>query len=132
MKAPRITKKSTGYGLLLEDGKFAWASDGTHAAQNFVQRFLTNKGEYALNDGTKDYISNRADKGTKIYDVIFNMSLGRAEKHLEIMRVIRSTPGFKAMITPLEWTQTGNHMVITGAVQTEWGAVNIGETLELL
>lgn len=132
MKAPRITKTAGIYDLKFTDGKFEWAEDGVHAAQNFVQRFLTNKGEYALNDGTKDYISNRADKGTKIYEVLFNMSLGKAEKQLEIMRVIRSTPGFKAMITPLEFSQTGHALTITGDVQTEWGAFNIGETLDLL
>lgn len=129
MRAPRITRDENGfYDLKLTDGKFEWAEDGIHAAQNFLQRLLTFKGEYTL-DG---YLSNRDDKGTKWYEILFDHSKSDAEKEFELMRVIRSTPGFKAMITPLSFSMQGQTMVINGAVQTEWGAVNIGDTVEML
>lgn len=126
MKAPRLTFDSNGYlDLKLEDGKFAWAEDGTQAAQHATLRLLIFKGEYALNGE----LTGLDDEGTDWYGTIFDMSKSKAEKILEIKRAILETYGIERIIT-FSWTRTAAHTVtINALVKTIWGDMEISEEL---
>ena len=118
MKTIRITSKSTGWGLLIENGKFAWVEDGDQAAQHATERLLIFKGEWILDE----------DMGTKWYEIIFDMSKSKAEKEFEIKKRILKTPGIDS-ITTFSWTQTGHTVSIEGIVKTDWGEVDIGQEI---
>lgn len=128
MIAPKMQKTSTGWDVVFEDGKIPTVTDGEQAAQHFGQRYQTNKGEYGL-DGQ---ISNKENVGTRIYDVLFNHQKSRAEKDLEIKRILLGTPDVKRILTPFAWTIVGQRATVTGDVLTEWGVVHINQTLEML
>ncbi len=126
--SPRISRNTNGdFDLVFENGKFKWATDGTQAAQHALIRLLAFKGEYSLNSelGGKDSL------GTDWYGIVFDMSKSKAEKELEIKRRILGTDGVEK-ITDWSWTQSGHSVTITGIVVTQWGSVDISQTIEAL
>ena len=126
--SPRLTKNSAGdYDLVLENGKFKWATDGTQIAQHGLERLLIFKGEPSLGDKLTD----KENEGTYWYETIFATSASRAEKELEIKSRILGTPGV-IRIVEFNWTQSGHNVTISGIVQTEFGEVDVSQTIEVL
>jgi len=127
--APRISKDANGnYDLVFENGAFKWAADGIQAAQHAFIRLMIFKGEQSLGG----VLTAKTELGTKWYETIFDMSKPKSEKELEIKRRILDTPGISRFIVPLSWTQSGHTVTITGTVQTDWGAVDLSQTIEAL
>ena len=113
---PRLTQnEDNNLDLLLEDGLFQWAEDGTQTAQHGAVRLSIIYGEWKFN----------TTLGFKLYEVIFDQQKSIAEKEFEIKRVILGTPGVVKIITFL-WAQVGNEVTVNGQVQTQWGAEEIG------
>lgn len=126
--APRLSKNTAGdYDLLLEDGKFAWSEDGTEVAQHSMERLLEFRAEESLNGN----LDGKENSGTYWYDVLFKASASRAEKELEIKRRVLGTPGAVKLLR-FNWELDGGELTITGQVLTEYGTVDIGQTIEVL
>jgi hypothetical protein len=124
----RISPDSEGdYDIILEDGKFVWAKLGTQVANHCQIRMSIPKGTLSLNGR----LSNKEDLGFKLYEIILKADVGHAEKELEIKRVIMQTPGYLSMIS-FSFSQTAHTATYTAQVQTEWGAITIGDTIEAL
>lgn len=124
MKDVRITRTSNGvYDIILENGKFKWAEDGTEAAQHALIRLMIFKGEW--------YLDADDTMGTAWYQTIFDMSKGRAEKELEIKKRILGTTGIRKIQT-FTWEQTAHSVTIEGIVETDWGSVDISQEIEPL
>jgi hypothetical protein len=133
MISPRLTNVTVARGVVLdlvfEDGKLKTATNGTQAAQNFAQRLQDYRGVYSLNG----YLSGLDDEGTWAYERIFNTAVSDAERQLEIMRRLFSTPGFDSMARPLNWDLQDNHtLLIDGHVNSEWGEIDASQELEAL
>ena len=125
MKAPRLTQDADGHlDLLLENGKFAWAEDGTQAAQHATVRLMVFRGELSLNGA----LTERTLLGTRWYEVIFNMAVSRTEKEYEIKRRLLGVPEIEKIIT-FEWSQTGHTVTIDAEVLTSWGDVTISQEI---
>jgi hypothetical protein len=90
-------------------------------------RLLTFKGELSLDD----QLGGKDDLGTKWYEIVFRADISKAEKDFELKRVILQTPGIKE-ITRWNWTQTAHSVAITAIVVTDWGEVDVSQTLEAL
>ena len=125
--SPRLTAVSTGYDILIENGKIPWAEDGTQAAQHAMVRLLVFKGEPSL-DGN---LTTKTLEGTKFYEIVFNMEVTKAEKELEIKSRILGTPGVERIIS-FVWEQVAHTGTITGKVKTIWGEETLEGTVELL
>jgi hypothetical protein len=126
--APRLSQNAAGdYDLVLEDGKFKWAEDGTVVAQHGTERILIFKGELSLND----QLSGKDDEGTRYYEVLFSAAASRAEKELEIKQRILGTPG---ALKTLQFTfeLDGGTLTTDGQVLTEYGTVDVSQTVEVL
>lgn len=124
----RLTKTDAGYyDLKLTEGKFEMCSDGTAAACHCVTRLQAYRGEYDLGG----LLTGKDNLGTDWYGIIFNVAMGRAEKTLELRRVILGTPGVLS-IESFEWEQDGHTVSIKGAVNTEWGTIDISQEIEQL
>ena len=124
----RLTKSTQGYyDLKLENGRFPMCEDGTEAAQHALIRLLAFRGEYSLNGE----IDGKDDLGTYWYERIFAMDVSQAEKELEIKRRILQTPGIES-ITKFVWSQTGHTVTIDAIIKTEWGSLEISDTVEAL
>ena len=128
MKAPRISKDADGnYDLLLENGAFAWAEDGTQATQHAFVRLMIFRGEPSLNG----VLTEKTEEGTKWLETIFNVQKSKAEKELEIKRRLLQTPGIKS-ITSFQSTQVGRTLEIEAKIQTDWGDMEVSDTIEPL
>jgi len=126
--SPRLTKNSYGdYDLVLENGKFKWAEDGTQVAQHGLERLLIFKNEQSLGDKLTD----KESTGTYWYEKIFDASKSKAEKELHIKSRIMGTPGVERILE-FDWTQSGHTVTITGRIQTEFGEVNLSQEIETL
>lgn len=122
MRSPRLTNIGGGvYDLKLENGKQVWCEDGTQVAQHALERLQIFYGES----------DSHPKLGTKYFQIILDSSKSRAETDLEFKRVILGTTGAKKVVK-FKYTQDGHTLNIDGAVQTDWGVVDISEALELL
>ena len=128
MKDLRISRNSSGIrDITLENGKFKWAKDGTQVANHMDIRLQIPRGTLSLNDR----LSGKEDLGLQLYEVIFRADISKAEKELEIKRVIMQTPGYKSMLS-FSFSQTGHSATWSASVQTEYGAMTISDALEQL
>ncbi|MCP4667583.1 MAG: hypothetical protein GY849_14600 [Deltaproteobacteria bacterium] len=128
MKDLRISPDTEGdYDLILEDGKFVWAKDGTQVANHCQIRMSIPRGTLSLNDR----LSNKEELGLQLYEIILRADIGKAEKELEIKRVIMETPGYKSLIS-FSSSQTAHSITYEAHAQTEWGEITIGDTIESL
>ena len=128
MKAPRQSFNSEGnLDLVFEDGKFMWAEDGRQAAQHAALRLLQFKGEYSLNNE----LTGKDDDGFDIYGIVLDVSKSKAEKELEIKRVILETYGIEKILA-FSWTQTGHTVAVTSTVKTLWGDATLSGEFEAL
>ena len=128
MKDLRISPDSEGdYDITLENGKFVWAKDGTQTANHAQIRMSIPKGTLSLNDR----LSGKEDLGLALYEIILKADVGRAEKELEIKRVIMQTPGYEKLIN-FTFSQTAHSATWSAQAQTEWGEITIGDTIEAL
>jgi hypothetical protein len=118
MKDARLTGSGGVYDLKLDEGVLGpWCYDGTQVANHGLIRIRTFRGERAID---KNW-------GTQWYQIIFDASVAKVEKELEIKRQILSLPGVE-YIEEFEMTQDGNEYNVTGIVQTEFGT----ETFEMV
>jgi hypothetical protein len=113
--------------MLLQNGVFQWAEDGTQAAQHAGTRIQIFKGE--LSHGGK--LTTKTEGGTKYYETVFAMDKPKAEKELELKGRILGTPGIESILE-WNWTQAGHTVTITGKALTSWGEVGISEEYALL
>jgi hypothetical protein len=128
MKDLRISPDSEGdYDIILEDGKFVWAKEGTQVANHCQIRMSIPKGTLSLNDR----LSNKEDLGLALYEIILRADIGQAEKDLEIKRVIMQTPGYEKLIS-FTFEQTAHTGTWAVQAQTQWGEISIGGTIEAL
>jgi len=124
----KLTKTDAGYyDLDLQAGKFTMCEDGTEAASHCVIRLLAYKGEYNLGG----LLTGKDDLGVDWYGIVFNVATGEAEKTFELRKAILGTPGVVS-INKFEWSQTGQVVTIDGAVNTEWGVVELSMEIEQL
>jgi hypothetical protein len=120
----RLTKTSAGYfDLLMEDGEFQWAEDGTQVAQHGGIRLQKFKGESVVGDINED--------GTDYYGIVFSASTSTAEKLLEIKRRILQTPEVERLLN-FSYSLDGNTLSISGAVKTIYGEEDISQDIILL
>ncbi len=128
MKDIRITQGSDGqWDLKMENGKLVWAEEGTEAAQHAFLRLMIFKGELGLNGA----LTTKVSLGTKWYETIFDMSKSKAEKELEMKRRILGTTGVKS-ITKWTWTQAAHTVTIDAIIMTDWGEIDVSQTIEAL
>ena len=121
MNGARLTQTATGFDLKRVDGSVPRATDGTETAQHGAVRLLLFAGESVIDDDPNfDY--------TRWYDVVWNMALDKGEKEREIKRRILGTTGVLRILT-FSWTQEGHEVDIVGSVLTEWGEVDISQTV---
>jgi hypothetical protein len=125
----RLSKQNGTYDMLLTDGIFEMAEDGT-AAASALQSRLSLFRDFCLQSPIVDTVANPL-AGTDWYGIIFQTSKSKAEKELELKRVILSTPGVNSILT-WSWSQEGRVVTITGSVATDWGAVDVSQTIEPL
>jgi hypothetical protein len=112
--------------LKLENGKFRWGKEGTQVANHAQIRLSTIKGELSLNGR----LSNDETE-LDLYGIMLRADIGQAEKELEMKRVIMNTPGYQSLIS-FSYSQTAHTGSYSAQVQTAWGAITIGDTIEAL
>lgn len=113
MKDVRLTQTATGgLDILMEDGRAAWATDGTEVAQHAAIRLNKYHGESVT--------GNSQEQGTKYYEIIFPANISRYEKELHLKKRILETTGAKRIIS-FDWEQSGHDVTVTSQVQTDWG-----------
>jgi hypothetical protein len=121
----RLTRASAGYyDLLMEDGSFQWAEDGTQVAQHGSIRIQKYAGESVT--------SNPNEDGTDYYGIVFNAQTSAAEKTLEIRRRILQTPGVIRILDGFTYSIEGATIKISGSVLTEWGEEDISQEITQL
>jgi hypothetical protein len=121
MNGARLTQVATGLDLQRIDGRVPRAEDGTEAAQHGSVRLQIFPNEPVIDDDPNfDY--------TRWYEVVWNMALSKSEKEFEIKRRILGTTGVVRLLT-FSWTQEGHVVDIEGIVLTEWGEVDISQTV---
>ena len=126
--SPRLSQNSSGnYDLVLENGKFKWAEDGTQVAQHGLERILIFKNEISLGDKLTD----KENTGTHWYEIMFDASKSKAEKQLHVKNRILGTQGVERLLE-FNWSQTGHIVYITGRVLTEFGEIDLSQEIETL
>ena len=126
MKDLRLSKDANGiYDISFENGNFVWAKDGTQVANHAQIRANVPLGTLSLNDR----LSSKEALGIKLYEIMLRYDISQGEKELEMKRVIMETPGYKSMIS-FSYSQTGHTGTYSAQIQTEWGAITIGDTPE--
>ena len=128
MKDLRLSPDASGdYDLKLENGKFTWAKDGVQVANHAQIRLSVPKGTLSLNDR----LSGKENLGFGLYEILLRADVGQSEKELEIKRVIMQTPGYKSLLS-FTFSQSEHTATFTAHVQTNWGEISIGDTIEAL
>jgi hypothetical protein len=111
--------------MVLEDGAIQMCDNGTAAAVQMKERLLCDKNEAVKSPLVKDTAIVMDWEG-----IIFDNSTSRAEKELELKRVILGTPGMQR-ITYWKYEQVGRTLVLDYKVESEWGELEFGETVQL-
>jgi len=121
MKDVRLTKSSNGdYDMLLENGSFQWCENGTQVANHGLMRLRVFRGESNLH----------TEKGTRYYEVIFDVQSSKAEIELEIKKQLLSTPGALGFVE-FNITQVARELTITGIIQTAFGTETFDTVIQL-
>lgn len=111
--------------MVLEHGVFDMCEDGTAAAVQMKERILSDK-----NECDQSEIVKKPGLALDWEGIIFDASKSRAEKELELKRVILSTPGMKR-ITYWSYEQTGRELQVNFKIMSEWGELTYGEMVQL-
>jgi len=114
MKDLRVSLQDGQFDLLMENGKFAWAEDGTAVAGQVLVRLQKVLGESIYSPSS----------GVDWYGIIFKANVPRAEKDIELKRAVLSTPGVNG-IASWTWTQTGHTVRIDATIITDYGTETI-------
>jgi hypothetical protein len=124
----RISPDTEGdYDIILENGKFVWAKEGTQVANHCQIRMSIPKGTLSLNGR----LSNKEELGLALYEIILKADVGQAEKDLEIKRIIMQTLGYEKLIS-FTFEQTNHTGTWAAQIQTQWGEITIGGIIEAL
>ena len=114
--------------MVFENGALVMSENGEACAVQMKERILLGRNEATENP----LVNTRADPlaGLDWEGTIFDASKSRSEKELEIKRVIFSTPGV-LKITYWSWIQTDRTLTLDFKVETIWGELEFGETVQL-
>lgn len=129
MITPRVSLQGGVYDLLMTNGSFEMAEDGTAVACNVLTRVRLFKTECLVNpliDTDKN-----PNAGVDYYDIVFSAETSQAQKENEIKTSILDTPGVKSIIQ-WQWSQTNRTANITAVIQTDWGTETIAATIDPL
>jgi hypothetical protein len=125
----KLEKNSAGdEDMVFENGAFEMSEDGEACAVQMKERLLLDRNE-AIDSVLVNTKANPL-AGTDWYGIIFDASKSKIEKELEIKRVIFSTPGMNR-ITYWSWTQTERTLNLNYKVESDWGELEFGETIQL-
>lgn len=125
----KLVKNADGdEDMSLEDGVFEMSENGEACAVQMKERILLDRNEAVASD-LVDTVANPL-AGLDWEGIIFDAAKSKSEKELEVKRVIFSTPGVER-ITAWSWTMTGRQLNLNFKVQTQWGELEIGETVQL-
>lgn len=116
----RLTLTGGVYDWQLVDGKFSWAEDGTAIAQSVFVRVR------------KFFAESRfsPSQGLKWYEKIFPPHVSRAEKELEVKRVILGTSGVESISYFTMEQPTASHtLTIDCGIITEFGAETVSGSI---
>lgn len=127
----RLTKDENGrLTAKLENGRFVMATDGEQAASSVTLGMHVWRDYCELSD-VIDMVRNPLE-GFDVYGIIFDPTKSRAEKELEIRRMVLSRPGVKRILRLL-WVEDRVDGHWTAQVQcdyqTEWGNESVSETV---
>ena len=126
----RLSKDANGdYDMLMTNGKFEMAEDGTAAACAVLTRLRMFRTECLVNPIVNTTLNPLA--GVDFYGIIFSAYKTKAEKELELKRVIMSKSGIYSIRT-WQWTQTARSVAIACTVQTDWGDIDVSQVIEPL
>jgi hypothetical protein len=114
--------------IVFENGAIEMSENGEACAVQLKERMLLERNEALANP----LVNTRANPlaGLDWEGIIFDAAKSKGEKELEIKRVIFSTPGVKK-ITYWSWIQTNRTLNLNFKIETEWGELEIGETVQL-
>lgn len=114
--------------MVFENGAFEMSENGEACAVQMKERILLDRNEATANP----LVNTRANPlaGLDWEGTIFDSSKPKSEKELEFKRVIFSTPDL-VRITYWSWVQTNRTLNLNYKVETPWGELEIGETVQL-
>lgn len=119
--APRLTKNSDGYyDLMMVNGSFVWASEGTAIAQHVLVRVCAVENELSLGNN----LTTKVGQGTKLFSVVMSSETSQAEKELELKQRILGTPGVVKILS-WQWDQTGHSATVQANIQTVYGEESV-------
>ena len=122
----KLSKNENGdEDMVLEDGAFEMCEDGTAAAVKMKERILCDK-----NECVKSEIVKFPEQALDWEGIIFDASKSKAEKELELKRVILSTTGMQR-ITYWSYQQISRELHIDFKVISDWGELTFGERIQL-
>lgn len=125
----KLVKNDAGdEDVVFENGKIVLSENGEAAAVRMKERMLLERSEALasiLVDTTKNPLAGLNWEG-----IIFDAAKSKVEKELEIKRVILSSPGIQA-ITYWSWVLAGRELQLDFKVNTDWGELAVGETIQL-
>lgn len=125
----KLVKNADGdEDMSFENGAFEMSENGEAAAVQMKERILLDRNE-AIASPVVDTRKNPL-AGLQWEGIIFDASKSKSEKELEIKRVIFSTPGINK-ITYWKWTQDARQLDLNFKVETDWGELEFGETVQL-
>lgn len=126
----RLTKNDDGQlDMLLEDGKFVMAEDGEAVASALALAMATERKE-CEESPIVDTVTNPF-AGIDFYGIVWDVSKSKAEKILELKRAMLAVP-FVEKIIRFQWSQSGQTVTISAAVQTAWGEQSVAEEVTAL
>lgn len=123
----RLTKNESGnLDMLMENGAFVMAEDGEAAASALALAIETDRRECEESPIVDTVDSPLA--GLDMYGIVFNVKTSRAEKEIELRRLILSVPGIKKILR-FQWSQTAGAVTITADIQTDWGTETVAQVV---
>jgi hypothetical protein len=120
MKDVRLTKTTGTYDMLIDSGSSQWCYDGTQVANHGLIRLRVFRGENALH----------SEKGTRFYEVLYNVQSSKAEIELEIKRQILSVPG-ALYLEEFSLAQEDRILNVSGIIQTSFGTESFETVIQL-
>jgi hypothetical protein len=125
----KLEKNSAGdEDMVFENGAFEMSEDGEACAVQMKERLLLDRNEAEDNPLVNTTMNPLA--GLDWHNIIWDAAKSKSEKELEIKRVIFSTPGV-VKITSWTWLMSGRTLNLDFKVETLWGDLEIGETIQL-
>ena len=114
--------------MSFEDGVFEMSEDGEACAVQMKERLLLDRNEAVANP-IVDTVANPL-AGLDWEGIILDAAKSKNEKELEVKRAIFTTPGI-VRITYWQWSMSGRILNLNFKVETQWGELAIGETVQL-